>query len=157
LRLIDLYSFFEGSGQILMGQAVHQIEIERRNPRRSQAPGQRDDRIERLDAAYGLLHLGIEGLHAEANIAHPRGFDDAQPACGEAAGVKLQRDERLFRAERDGQIPQQPYEIERIERVRAAAAKRDAPDPPLSPKQRRHHSDLTVERVQIGAEARLLV
>ena len=53
-------------GDGLLGQAVHQIDIEPVDPGFVQQVDRVLDRLERLDAAGRLLHMRAEVLHAEA-------------------------------------------------------------------------------------------
>ena len=53
-------------GNGLLGQAVHQIDIDAVDPELVQHVGRGLDRVEGLDSAGGLLHMRAEVLHAEA-------------------------------------------------------------------------------------------
>ncbi len=53
-------------GNGLLGQAVHQIDIDPVDPEFVQHVDRVPDRVEGLDSAGGLLHMRAEVLHAEA-------------------------------------------------------------------------------------------
>ena len=64
----------------LLGQAVHQIDVDAVDAEVVEQVDRGFDRLERLDAAGGGLHMGVEVLHAEAgavdaDVAQRRGED----------------------------------------------------------------------------------
>ena len=56
----------------LVGQAIHQVEIDGAEARDAQQAYRALDNLEGLDAANGLLHMRIEILHAEADAVERR-------------------------------------------------------------------------------------
>ena len=112
-----------GVARGLLGQAVHQIEIEVFDAGLAQPVGGALDQFERLHPADGVLHMRAGILHAEAGAVDADGFERAhqrlvEPARIEFDGVFLQAAEIEARGQLAGDRLQ-PFRPE--DRRRAAA------------------------------------
>lgn len=94
-----------------------------------------------LDPTDGLLDVRRKGLNAQADPRHICRCKDERPFGRKASGVEFDRNFRPMRVEhRQGTI-EQTDEFDRRERVGAAAAKSDAPDPAPPAQTFRDHGD----------------
>ena len=73
----------------LAGQAVHQVKIDRPDPGRAQPFDHALDLVEGLDAVDAGLHLGVEGLDAQADAGDAGLARRRDEGVGQQAGIQF--------------------------------------------------------------------
>ena len=111
------------AAQVLMRQAVHQIDIDRLDPGLSQPIDDPSRGRERLDAIDRFLHLGIDILQADAGAGDANGGEGSDLVLAEAARVDLDRELGII-GDRElvMQMLAEPADVVTFENGRAAAA-----------------------------------
>ena len=98
---------FGGADHVLLalfGQAIHQVEIDRRKAAVAQQSHRLRHRFERLHAADQLLHMRIEILHAETDARNAPGGQRIDQIGVDITRVEFDRD---FRAGRESEAAAQ--------------------------------------------------
>ena len=107
----------------LAGQAVHQVEIDRRDPGLAQPVVGGGDLVEGLDAVDTGLHIRIERLHPQAGAGHARLARGVDEGVGQHARIQLGRHLGAGpQRKTPGQMADERQEVFRRQGVGAAAA-----------------------------------
>ena len=135
----------------LIGQSVHQVEVEARYPGPAKPGGNLGRLLEGLDPVDGFLNLGIEILNAQARPVEARAGERFHMFEGDGPRIDLDRD--LGRgADAEGALKQahDSPEVASLEDRRRSAAPVNMRDTHAARQMLRHEFDLTLQEIHIG-------
>ena len=133
----------------LVGQAVHQIEIERSHAGTPKPVNRLDDQVFALHPADRLLTMHRERLHTEARALDPDRLDRCGPLGRYRARIELDREHRIVQTKTDRQVIDQPDEIGWRDRIRASPAKGHATNARACRYAIRNEHDLAMKRREV--------
>ncbi|MNX08590.1 hypothetical protein D3C86_382930 [compost metagenome] len=137
-------------GVVLARQAVDQIDVDRFETQRARRVHEREDLRRRLDAVHGLLHGGVEVLHAEAQAVEAERGQRREALRIDRARIDL---DRLLAARHEGErAAQQGHQFAQffvVEKGRRAAAQVQLADGRTGPELRDLQRHFACEVVEV--------